>query len=81
MFLKSCDQSNHEDYIHKLISLSAAERSRHAYELEKRAIHLTLEEGKELHRVRVLNVLNKASPDRRASFPAQFQSSVAREER
>nr|CAD1830627.1 unnamed protein product [Ananas comosus var. bracteatus] len=61
-FLKSRDQSSQEDYIRMLRSLSAVGRSRHAVELEKRAIHLLLEEGKELHRMEVLNVLGKVSP-------------------
>lgn len=74
VFLKACDQSNQDDYIQKLRSLSSAGRSKHAYELERRAIQLTLEEGKELHRVRILNVLGKAWPDRHASMPAQIRS-------
>lgn len=44
-FLKSCDHSNQEEYVRMLRSLSAAGRSRHAVELEKRAIRLLLEEG------------------------------------
>ncbi|XP_072977707.1 uncharacterized protein [Typha angustifolia] len=62
MFLKNCDQSSQEDYIRMLRSLSAVGRNEHAVELEKRAIHLLMEEGKELHRMKVLNVLGRASP-------------------
>ncbi|MBA0829156.1 hypothetical protein Goarm_013776, partial [Gossypium armourianum] len=42
-----------------LRSLSAVELSKHAIELEKRSIQLSLEEAKELQRVAVLNVLGK----------------------
>ncbi|PPS16408.1 hypothetical protein GOBAR_AA04229 [Gossypium barbadense] len=43
----------------ELRSLSAVELSKHAIELEKRSIQLSLEEAKELQRVAVLNVLGK----------------------
>ncbi|MQM04770.1 hypothetical protein Taro_037574 [Colocasia esculenta] len=55
IFLNSCDQSSQDEYIQ-------IGRSKHAVELEKRAIHLLLEEGKELHRMKLLNVLGKVSP-------------------
>ncbi|XP_077246839.1 uncharacterized protein LOC143886665 [Tasmannia lanceolata] len=61
MFLKNCAQSSYEEYIQKLHSLSAAERSRHAVELEKRTIRLSLEEVKEMHRMQVLNVLGNSA--------------------
>ncbi|CAL9089680.1 unnamed protein product [Musa acuminata var. zebrina] len=76
MFLKTCDQANQEDYIQMLRSLSAVGRSRHAVELEKRAIHLLLEEGKELQRMKVLNVLGTPSNDH-ASTPSQAPFSLA----
>ncbi|KAG6533717.1 uncharacterized protein LOC121980899 [Zingiber officinale] len=60
-YLENCDQSSQEDYVKMLRSLSAAARSKHAVELEKRAIQLLLDEGKELQRMKVLNVLGKAS--------------------
>ncbi|OVA19566.1 hypothetical protein BVC80_9051g68 [Macleaya cordata] len=60
-FLRNCDHSSQEEYIQMLKSLSSVGRSRHAVELEKRAIQLLLEEGKELHRMKVLNVLGKTS--------------------
>ncbi|KAK1296275.1 hypothetical protein QJS10_CPB15g00240 [Acorus calamus] len=63
MNLQRLDQSNQEDYMQMLRSLSAAGRSRHAVELEKRAIQLLLEEGKEIQRMKLLNVLGKASPN------------------
>ncbi|XP_043707936.1 uncharacterized protein LOC122657331 [Telopea speciosissima] len=60
-FLRNCDHSSQEEYIQMLRSLSAAGRSKQAVELEKRAIHLLLEEGRELHRMKILNVLGKCS--------------------
>ncbi|RRT36498.1 hypothetical protein BHE74_00043513 [Ensete ventricosum] len=71
MFLKTCDQSHQEDYIQMLRSLSAIGRSRHAVELEKRAIYLLLEEGKELQRMKALNVLGKSQPNDHASILSQ----------
>ncbi|KAF8377703.1 hypothetical protein HHK36_031087 [Tetracentron sinense] len=59
-FLRDCDNSNQEDYIQMLQSLSSADLSRHAVELEKRAIQLSLEEAKEVQRMMVLNVLGKS---------------------
>lgn len=66
-FLKNCDQSSQEDYKRMLRSLTAAGRSRLALELEKRALNLLLEEGKELHRMQVLNVIGEASLKEHAS--------------
>ncbi|XP_021769930.1 uncharacterized protein LOC110734188 isoform X1 [Chenopodium quinoa] len=60
MYLKKLDQSNQEDHLQLLRSLSASELSRHAVELEKQAIQLSLEQGKELQRVKALNVLGKS---------------------
>ncbi|CAA7399618.1 unnamed protein product [Spirodela intermedia] len=62
-FLKACDQADQEEYIQMLRSLSSVARSKHAVELEKRAIHLLMEEGKELKRMQLLNVLGKISPN------------------
>ncbi|KAK2995082.1 hypothetical protein RJ640_020722 [Escallonia rubra] len=45
-FLGQCDESNQRDHIQMLLGLSPAELSMHAVELEKRAIQLTIEEGK-----------------------------------
>lgn len=59
MLLKDLDQSNQEEYVQMLRSLSSVELSRHAVELEKRSIQLSLEEAKEMHRVALLNVLGK----------------------
>lgn len=61
MYLKTLDQSNLDDHLQLLRSLSAVELSRQAVELEKRAIQLSLEQGKELQRVKSLNVLGKAT--------------------
>ncbi|KAK7247642.1 hypothetical protein RIF29_42530 [Crotalaria pallida] len=59
MFLRKLTLSDQEEYIQMLRSLSSVELSRHAVELEKRSIQLSLEEAKELQRVAVLNVLGK----------------------
>lgn len=69
LFLKNCDQSNQENYIQSLRSLSASGRSMHAIELEKRAIQLLLDEGRELQKMKVLNVLGKSLPDPQAFSP------------
>ncbi|BAT88662.1 uncharacterized protein HKW66_Vig0079750 [Vigna angularis] len=60
MFLKKLDQSDQEEYIQMLRCLSSVELSKHAVELEKRSIQLSLEEAKELQRVAALNVLGKS---------------------
>ncbi|ESW18456.1 hypothetical protein PHAVU_006G042500 [Phaseolus vulgaris] len=60
MVLKKLDQSDQEEYIHMLRSLSSVELSKLAVELEKRSIQLSLEEAKELQRVAALNVLGKS---------------------
>ncbi|XVF68073.1 hypothetical protein PTKIN_Ptkin10aG0173800 [Pterospermum kingtungense] len=60
LLLKKLDQSSREDYNQTLRSLSAVELSRHAIELEKRSIQLSLEEAKEVQRVSFFNVLGKA---------------------
>ncbi|KAL3845881.1 hypothetical protein ACJIZ3_003284 [Penstemon smallii] len=61
-FLKQCDEDNQREYIQKLLHLSPAELSKHAVDLEKRAIQLTLEEGNEMQRKMSLNILPKPSP-------------------
>lgn len=61
-FLKICDdESNHRDHIQKLRHLSPAELSIYAVELEKIAIQLTIEEGKEWQRMKTLNILGKSA--------------------
>ncbi|KAM1243726.1 hypothetical protein ACFX2G_035949 [Malus domestica] len=60
LLLRNLDQSEHEDYIQMLRSLSSVELSRLAVELEKRSIQLSLEEAKELQHVGRLNVLGKS---------------------
>ncbi|KAJ8764978.1 hypothetical protein K2173_010445 [Erythroxylum novogranatense] len=60
MLLKKLDESDQQDYVQMLRSLSSAELSRHAVELENRSIQLSLEEAKEVQRVGVLNVLGKS---------------------
>lgn len=60
--LKQCDEFDQNDYIQMLRSFSPSELSRHAIELEKRAIQLTVEEGKEIQRMKELNILGKSVP-------------------
>ncbi|PWZ40132.1 hypothetical protein Zm00014a_038155 [Zea mays] len=61
-FLRHNEQSDQEEYVHKLRSLSPVGRSKHAFELEKRAANLLIEEGKELQKMKFLNVLGKLVP-------------------
>ncbi|CAL5082700.1 unnamed protein product [Urochloa decumbens] len=70
-FLRNNEQSGQEEYIRMLQSLSSVGRSKHAIELEKRAANLLIEEGKELQKMKVLNVLGKLSPADAPRFPAQ----------
>ncbi|XP_076919537.1 uncharacterized protein LOC143580380 isoform X2 [Bidens hawaiensis] len=60
-FIKQCDSSDHRENIQLLVRLSPSELSKHAVELEKRAIQLTIEEGKEMQRMQALNILGKPS--------------------
>ncbi|MCO5597608.1 hypothetical protein L7F22_051688 [Adiantum nelumboides] len=60
VFLKQCDEADPNERLQGLRSLSTASRSGYAVELETRAIRLSLEEGKELKRMRLLNVLGRA---------------------
>ncbi|XP_075516741.1 uncharacterized protein LOC142551402 [Primulina tabacum] len=61
-FLKQCDDTDQREYMQMLMHLSPAELSKHAVELEKRAIQLTMEEGNEMQRMKALNILGKPSP-------------------
>ncbi|CAN6218623.1 unnamed protein product [Urochloa humidicola] len=70
-FLRNNEQSGQEEYVRMLQSLSSVGRSKHAIELEKRAANLLIEEGKELQKMKVLNVLGKLSPTDAPRFPAQ----------
>ncbi|GMI87991.1 hypothetical protein HRI_002468400 [Hibiscus trionum] len=74
MLLKKLDQSDQEDYTQMLRCFSAVELSRHAVELEKRSIQLSLEEAKEMQRVGVLNVLGKTTKLSKAPFTQTDQS-------
>lgn len=58
VFLKQCGEPDQE-YLRTLRSFSAAARSKHAFELESRAIMLSLEEAKEIKRMKVLDVFAK----------------------
>ncbi|KAL8092184.1 hypothetical protein AgCh_034471 [Apium graveolens] len=51
--LKHLDNSSQEGYVQMLRSLSSAELSRHALELEKRSIQLSLTEGNMFYRFRL----------------------------
>ncbi|XP_052194533.1 uncharacterized protein LOC127802640 [Diospyros lotus] len=72
--LKMFDQSNQEDYVQLLRSLSSVDLSKHAFELEKRSIHLSLEEAKEMQRVQVLDVLGKYPKNSRAPSSAAHRA-------
>ncbi|PSR96408.1 hypothetical protein CEY00_Acc26460 [Actinidia chinensis var. chinensis] len=60
MSLKERDESSRRDYIQMLLHLPPAELSRHAVELEKRAVQLTREEGKEIQRAKDLNIFGQS---------------------
>jgi hypothetical protein len=57
--LKILDQSVHDGYVKMLQSLNSVELSRLAVELEKRSIHLSVQEVKEMQRIRQLDLLGK----------------------
>ncbi|KAL6514150.1 hypothetical protein OROHE_019137 [Orobanche hederae] len=57
--LKMLDQSGKHEYVQMLRSLSSIELSRHAFELEKRSIQLSVEEAKEIQRAGFFDVLGK----------------------
>ncbi|KAK9063982.1 hypothetical protein SSX86_017854 [Deinandra increscens subsp. villosa] len=74
-FIKQCDGSDYrENVVQLLLRLSPMELSKHAVDLEKRAIQLTIEEGKEMQRMQALNILGKPSITR---IPTQELSSNA----
>nr|GLL32365.1 uncharacterized protein LOC109169230 [Ipomoea trifida]GMD21327.1 Catalase isozyme 1 [Ipomoea batatas]GMD22904.1 Catalase isozyme 1 [Ipomoea batatas] len=60
--LNQSDESFYSDYIKMLLRLSPIELSRHAVDLEKRAIQLAIDEGKEVNRGKALNILGKSAP-------------------
>ncbi|GAA0160937.1 hypothetical protein LIER_17375 [Lithospermum erythrorhizon] len=62
-FLKQCDESRHRDYLVMLLRLSPPDLSRHAADLERRALRLKIEEGKELQRMNSLNILTKSASE------------------
>uniref|UniRef100_A0ACD5XYZ2 Uncharacterized protein n=1 Tax=Avena sativa TaxID=4498 RepID=A0ACD5XYZ2_AVESA len=70
-FLRNNEQSGQEEYIRMLQSLSSVGRSKHAIELEKRAVNLLIEEGKELQKMKSLNVLGKLPPTDHPTLPTQ----------
>ncbi|KAJ6346496.1 hypothetical protein OIU78_009011 [Salix suchowensis] len=74
ILLKKLDESDQEEYAQKLRSVSSVELSRHAIELEKRSIQLSLEEAKEVQRVAILNVLGKSLKNFKAPSTHQSQS-------
>lgn len=66
MLLRKLDEADQEEYLQLLRTLSPVELSKHAVDLEKRSIQLSLEEAKELQRVAALNVLGKSSKNFKA---------------
>lgn len=67
-YLKICDsESTHKKHIQNLRHLSPAELSMYAVELEKRAIQLTIEEGKEFQRMKALKIFEKSAGSINAS--------------
>ncbi|KAJ7957970.1 Integral membrane protein hemolysin-III-like [Quillaja saponaria] len=58
--LKQCDESDHREYIQMLLHLSPIELSKHAIELEKRSMQLSVEEGKEIKRMQALYIFGKS---------------------
>lgn len=74
--LKQLDNSSNEGYVQMLRSLSSAELSRHAVELEKISIQLSLTEGREWQRVMLLDVLGKDPKNYKATSTQQEQSKV-----
>lgn len=59
--LKQFDDSDQREYIQTLRHLSPSELSRHAVELEKISMQLSVEEAKEIQRMMALNILGKSS--------------------
>ncbi|KAK6129436.1 hypothetical protein DH2020_036825 [Rehmannia glutinosa] len=74
--LKMLDQSDQYEYVQMLRSLSSVELSRHAVELEKRSIKLSVEEAKEIQRVGYLDVLGKYGKKVCAPSTQQGQAAV-----
>ncbi|KAF4388533.1 hypothetical protein CsatB_007977 [Cannabis sativa] len=68
--LKQCDESDQRDYIQMLFRLSPLELSRHAVELEKRSMQLSVEEAREIQRMRAMDILGvgTSSNDRSPIF-------------
>ncbi|XP_024356734.1 uncharacterized protein [Physcomitrium patens] len=59
LFLKKCDDDDQSYLLDALRQLSAAARSSCAVELEQRALRLSIEEGKEMARLKSLNVMGQ----------------------
>lgn len=55
--LEALDHSDQHEYLQSLQTLSPVELSKHAVELELRSISLSLQEAKEMQRVRLFDVL------------------------
>ncbi|KAE8057397.1 hypothetical protein FH972_014094 [Carpinus fangiana] len=58
---KHCYEYDQRDYNHLFRHLSPVELNRCAVELEKRSIQLSVEEGKEIKRMKALNIFGKSS--------------------
>eukprot|EP00250_Pteridium_aquilinum_P035522 c9577_g1_i2 orf=1086-2987(+) len=85
-FLKKCDEDN---CLQALRSLSTTARNEHAAELESRALKLSVEEGKEMKRAKLIHVLEESldgthmNPCKRPMgpwFSAPGAATVVREE-
>nr|TKR85822.1 uncharacterized protein D5086_0000244430 [Populus alba] len=72
--LKKSDESDLDEYVQMLQSVSSVELSKHAIEVEKRSIQLSLEEAKEVQRVAILNFLGKSLKNFKAPSIHQSQS-------
>ncbi|KAG5248183.1 hypothetical protein OIU76_030386 [Salix suchowensis] len=76
--LKKLDESDLDEYVQTLQSFSSVELSKHAIEVEKRSIQLSLEEAKEVQHVAILNVLGKSL--KRFKAPPAHQSQPEKHE-
>lgn len=73
--LKLIDESNQSEYIQMLHCLSSSELSRHAVELEKRSMLLSVEEAKEIQRMKALNILVKSSMTSNSPLASEYVQS------
>uniref|UniRef100_A0A6N2LN55 Uncharacterized protein n=2 Tax=Salix viminalis TaxID=40686 RepID=A0A6N2LN55_SALVM len=72
--LKKLDESDLDEYVQILQSFSSAQLSKHAIEVEKRSIQLSLEEAKEVQQAAILMSLGKSLKKFKAPSANQSQS-------